>query len=156
MYKHETVLLLGAGASWHYGYPTGDDLVKMVITKARELANFAGLYRDIQIPSAGPIDGFFPDYIYARNSLPTEGDVNHHREVWNTFYAEAVTLADRLAAVNPLVIDYFLDWNGPLQDIGKLMIAWVILECEAIHRAAKGNINRRRIHENSPDRAIRE
>jgi hypothetical protein len=31
MFRVPTVFILGAGASWHYGYPTGEDLVKMVI-----------------------------------------------------------------------------------------------------------------------------
>lgn len=155
MYKNKTVFILGAGASWHYGYPTGDDLVKMVIQKSKELANFAGLYRDGRLQTRAVLAGFFPDYVYARNGLSTDGDLSHHREVWNKFYIEAENLANRLAAVNPLLIDYFLDWNTSLQDIGKLMIAWVILECENNHRVNKGNINRKLIHANSPDLAIR-
>jgi hypothetical protein len=34
MFHVPTVFILGAGASWHYGYPTGEDLVKMVIERA--------------------------------------------------------------------------------------------------------------------------
>jgi hypothetical protein len=34
-YPRETAFILGAGASWHYGYPTGDRLVKKVVDKAR-------------------------------------------------------------------------------------------------------------------------
>ena len=154
MFKNETVFILGAGASWHYGYPTGDDLVRMVIKKSRELANFSGLYREIEIPASAA--SVFPDYIYARNNLSTEGSVDHHRDAWNNLYVECMHLANRLGTVNPPVIDYFLDWNVPLHDIGKLTIAWVILECEAVHRAEKGNVNRRTILENSPDRAVQE
>ena len=37
MFTNKTVFILGAGASWHYGYPTGEELVKQVI-KRYELA----------------------------------------------------------------------------------------------------------------------
>src|SRR5712664_3076625 len=32
--SNSTVFILGAGASWHYGYPTGDTLAAKVIEKA--------------------------------------------------------------------------------------------------------------------------
>src|ERR1700722_15491855 len=32
--SNSTVFILGAGASWHYGYPTGEMLVEKVIEKA--------------------------------------------------------------------------------------------------------------------------
>jgi hypothetical protein len=35
MFANKTVFILGAGASWDYGYPTGEDLIKNVIAKAR-------------------------------------------------------------------------------------------------------------------------
>ena len=34
MLDAKTVFILGAGASSHYGYPSGEDLVRRVITKA--------------------------------------------------------------------------------------------------------------------------
>jgi len=34
MFRNPTVFILGAGASWHYGYPTGEALVEKVIQKA--------------------------------------------------------------------------------------------------------------------------
>jgi hypothetical protein len=30
MIEKSTVFVLGAGASWHYGYPTGEELVQQV------------------------------------------------------------------------------------------------------------------------------
>ena len=44
----------------------------------------------------------------------------------------------------PLVIDYYLGWNPDLQKIGRLLIAWVILECEHRSSTQKGNPNRHR------------
>ena len=38
MFKRKTVFILGAGASWHYGHPTGEDLVRKVIGAANRLA----------------------------------------------------------------------------------------------------------------------
>jgi hypothetical protein len=101
MYNNKTVVILGAGASWHYGYPTGDDLVKMVIKKCKELANFAGLYREFRLQTNGVLDGFFPDYVYARNGLSILGEPSHHRVVWNKFYIEADNLVDKIVQMIP-------------------------------------------------------
>jgi hypothetical protein len=35
MFDAKTVFIIGAGASWHYGYPTGEQLVSQVIQKAK-------------------------------------------------------------------------------------------------------------------------
>jgi hypothetical protein len=43
---------------------------------------------------------------------------------------EANDLAERLKAVDPLVIDYLIGHNRHIEDIGKLCIAWEILERE--------------------------
>ena len=59
-------------------------------------------------------------------------------------------LAKALEEVRPPVIDYFLFQNPALREVGKLMIAWVILDCEAQYRIAKGNLNRVEALANSP------
>jgi hypothetical protein len=64
---------------------------------------------------------------------------------------DAEQLASRLREVNPLVIDYFLGQNVRLQPIGTLLIAWVILECEAAYLSVRGNINRRKQQQKSTD-----
>lgn len=40
MFTEPTVFILGAGASWHYGYPTGEKLVEHVIAAATRAADF--------------------------------------------------------------------------------------------------------------------
>jgi hypothetical protein len=35
MFKAKTVFIIGAGASCHYGYPTGEELVRRIISKAK-------------------------------------------------------------------------------------------------------------------------
>ena len=44
MFKAKTVVVLGAGASWHYGYPTGEELVKQVIRKATTARQYFTIY----------------------------------------------------------------------------------------------------------------
>ena len=40
MFNAKTTFILGAGASWHYGYSTGEELVKKVIQKAAYLCEY--------------------------------------------------------------------------------------------------------------------
>jgi hypothetical protein len=54
------------------------------------------------------------------------------------------------------VIDYYLGWNPKLQAIGRLLIAWVILECESVQLRNEGNANRRETLINSPYMVDRE
>jgi hypothetical protein len=69
---------------------------------------------------------------------------------WQSALIEIIDLAKRLKQVNPLVIDYFLGQNADLQPIGKLMIALVILECEAQFLFDRKNDNRREILRRTP------
>jgi hypothetical protein len=39
MFINETAFFIGAGASWHYGYPTGEKLVRLVAEQARVAEN---------------------------------------------------------------------------------------------------------------------
>jgi hypothetical protein len=59
---------------------------------------------------------------------------------WKRAHAECIKLKQGLEQVKPLVIDYYLGWNPELQNIGRMLIAWVILECEELSR--QRNINR--------------
>jgi hypothetical protein len=40
MFTKNTVFILGAGASWHYGYPTGEELVKKIIHKVPHVIQY--------------------------------------------------------------------------------------------------------------------
>src|SRR6516164_9434904 len=142
MFINSTVFILGAGASWHYGYPTGEDLVKKVIQKAR----IAGNYFKI---SAERPNVQRPEYITRdppKNLGPSTSEI---KAQWTKAHGECENLISRLTQVDPVVIDYFLNQNPTLRPIGRLLIAWVILECERLSQA--GNINRRELLENSPD-----
>jgi hypothetical protein len=137
MFKNPTVFILGAGASWHYGYPTGEELVKKIIEKAR----YASLYFDYSIKTS---NAHVPQYIKDRRKVGLVEDQ------WREACTECEQFREALEQVNPLVIDYFLGWNPRFQGIGTLLIAWVILECEQIRLQRRGNVNRLRMLEDSP------
>ena len=149
MFRFPTVFLLGAGASWHYGYPTGADLVKKVLTKAGIVHSFC--VQATKSPDASAIV-HCPNYLSpdGSNDMPFDGTKGISKR-WEKGRSEAEELISRLISVDPLVIDYFLGSNAPLQRIGKLLITWVLLECEAEYSKIGGNINRRDALENSPE-----
>jgi hypothetical protein len=118
--SNSTVFILGAGASWHYGYPTGETLVEKVIEKAEVALKYFEHSVRIGNPEV-------PEYLADRNQ-------------WVNAVQETKKLKTGLEQVNPLVIDYYLGWNPDVQSIGRLLIAWVILECE--HVSARRNANR--------------
>ena len=115
MFKTPTVFILGAGASCHYGYPTGEDLVKLVLEKSRLARQYFGFCGNRNYADR-------PIYVTeSTGSLPNQ---------WFSASNECEAIEKAFEQVNPLVIDYFLGWNPRLQPIGKLLIAWVIHECE--------------------------
>ena len=71
------------------------------------------------------------------------------REPWFLAQQKCKDIAERLRVVNPLVIDYFLGQNSTVQDIGKLLICWVILACEEKYLERQANPNRREALERS-------
>src|ERR1700730_4308306 len=149
MFINPTVFILGAGASWHYGYPTGEDLVKKVIEKARTAGEYfktAPKFSNLQRPQYVGRDA-------AEDASVCTQDI---KAQWEKAWRECEALVSRLRQVNPLVIDYFLGQNPTLQPIGKLMIAWVILECEHLYSNLRGNVNRRELLLNSTNLQDRE
>lgn len=124
--QKSTVFILGAGASWHYGYPTGEKLVKLVARKAGTLSRYYEHSLKVGNPSQ-------PKFLNKSGSVQAQ---------WQKALNECDGLRKGLVEANPLVIDYFLGLNPGFQDVGKLLIAWAILECEHESRKAKRNINR--------------
>ncbi len=135
MFKNPTVFVLGAGASWHYGYPTGERLIERMEDMAEAFSRF---YRMIMLaPTLG---------IKLPGSLITEQrlicEPSEIVGVASSAKAECEMFAERLRTVRPLVIDYFLEWNESLREIGKVLIAASILECEAKFKSTGQNANR--------------
>jgi hypothetical protein len=133
MFTEPTVFILGAGASWHYGYPTGEELVKKVLEKAELLSNFLE-------NSVHTVNLQWPKFVEpAKTNV-----VDEVRRNWQVVLDKCKALKAGLEQVRPLVIDYYLGWNASFKDLGRLLIAWVILDCERrCMEAGGGNINRR-------------
>lgn len=130
MFKEETVFILGAGASWHYGCPTGEDLITLIQQKAGELITYW--------QGAGAQDG-------TKNNPPNyfrEYDASDFEEARQSFLKDCNAIKKKLRQVNPLVIDYFLHYNQSLRKIGKLLISYVLLDCERQFKDHQGNQNR--------------
>jgi hypothetical protein len=138
MFDNPTVFILGAGASWHYGYPTGEELVKKVIQKARLTREY---FRTTLNDDAGGIV-HRPNYITRNSPDPLPNGTTGMKTEWSNAVHECDDLIDRLTTVDPLVIDYFLGQNPHLRDIGRFLIASVLLECEAYFHRTQSNSNR--------------
>jgi hypothetical protein len=119
-HPNKTVFILGAGASWHYGYPTGEELVEKIKVKARKLREYVTTV--LNSPAADGIS-CRPKYI-KRNSPddPPRNGLTGMREEWESTRTECDDLLERLISVDPLVIDYFLGHNPHLSDIGKSLV----------------------------------
>ncbi|MHB8483397.1 MAG: hypothetical protein ACYDBV_11795 [Nitrospiria bacterium] len=104
MFTKNTVLVLGAGASCHFGYPTGDDLISRILNSIQT----------VKIP--GP--GLFPE----RTSMPLISEIYTFKPLY-----------DQLLFHDPLSIDSFLTQfssNKPMLDAGKMIIVYEILQAE--------------------------
>jgi hypothetical protein len=130
MFKKKTVFILGAGASWHYGYPTGEELVRMVIEKASDI----DFEYDSPLPSH---DGSGSARQYS------QAHPKHFANSFDQFLHDLKTFRDKALQANPLVIDDFLGRNEGVADIGKLLIAMVLIDCEAKHEVRSGNADKR-------------
>jgi hypothetical protein len=119
-----TVFILGAGASRHYGYPTGEELITKVMHMASRLAQYCR-----NRLNSGQTAQIMPTYVSEKYDAAL--GVQGAQRGWAAVRDECEALVARLKIVRPLVIDYFLAWNESLGPIGKLIIAAVILECES-------------------------
>src|ERR1700731_5511217 len=90
MFSQPTVFILGAGASWHYGYPTGETLVKKVIEKAEIAARFFKW-------SAENANGNVPKLL-----LETTENGPDLGQRWTTLHDQCERLKRGLQQVNPL------------------------------------------------------
>jgi hypothetical protein len=97
MIDNSTVFVLGAGASWHYGYPTRDDLVSQVI----EMAERFSTYCKRRIDSHQVVQ-VIPKYVEQRidSSKGSGGAI----EGWRTVDRECQLLIKRLALLTTFSI----------------------------------------------------
>ena len=135
---NNTVFVLGAGASWHYGYPTGEALVEDVVKMSRLFESYCR-NRCSESLSGAALQAV-PEYVSEK--IDRSWGLKSALQGWEAAANESMSLAERLETVRPLLIDHFLAWNESLRPIGKLMIAAVLLECEASWLHSRRNKNR--------------
>jgi hypothetical protein len=97
--RNHTVFVLGAGASWHYGYPTGADLVRKVLDKAEIVRSFCDQAVRSPAPSAVV---HFPKYLSddASGTAPSDG-LRGIQGLWDRGRSEAEEFISRLSSVDP-------------------------------------------------------
>jgi hypothetical protein len=113
MFSQKTVLILGAGASWHYGYPTGEGLIRRIVDQTRHI-----------------------------DSATLNGLLYHHKLCQSGRYKmnDSEALSNALMQQQPLSIDAFLACHPSLQVVGKVLIAYCLRQCEI--KKAGDNITR--------------
>jgi hypothetical protein len=134
MFKKETVFILGAGASWHYGYPTGEELVKRVKGKARGLLTHLAVtdLAFVAIDAAAKSEMASIKEELARAEYVRQSRPKHAVKdtAFEEFLSDLKVLKSRIEQANPLVIDDFLGRNDGIANVGKLLIALVLFDCE--------------------------
>lgn len=155
MFEQPTVFILGAGASWHYGYPTGEELVDKVIEKASQLQKYLTIPSNIDFRSPH-YQAFeqFKLFLRQKDNLPlfiqkdfsiNDDGLFDWKSVCQAFQSQknlCEVLERKLKLIDPVVIDYFLRDNETLQELGKMLIALVLIECEFASNGGMVNTNK--------------
>ena len=113
MIINKTVFVLGAGASWHYGYPTGEGLIDAVIKKADAFEAYCR-FRRAQITY---IYQAIPNYVAEKIDKSQRAS---EAAAWEAVADECKLLSQRLSTVRPILIDHFLAWNESLRPLVSL------------------------------------
>jgi hypothetical protein len=130
MFRKKTLLVMGAGASWHYGYPTGAELVSEV----RDLARALQRYYNKRM-NWGFNLGHMPRFMCGGENKGNVVHVGLENQFVKNIWREEIKLLDqfitRLENSAPLVIDSFLGWNPHFARLGRMLIAGALLKREA-------------------------
>lgn len=103
MIAEKTVFILGAGASYPYGYPTGKELRKYIYS------DFKSYFQQ------------FSDYYYTNETISSSA---------NTLFSEVDAFTKSFKDSSDLSIDLFLACNDKFSKIGKLAIMLSIFDYE--------------------------
>lgn len=151
MIQEKTTLILGAGASCHYGFPTGEGLIKQVCTEAGNLIN---LYEQNQhqrhtsiLQSSEQLfqlvsdvfHGYTEDQKKRRKVVPQHHENEIFRKDAEDLKEKLFYFSFKIKQLDPLNIDTFLRDNPSLQDVGTFLIAFVLLKCEVLCKAVPEN-----------------
>ncbi|MFN7754296.1 MAG: SIR2 family protein [Holosporales bacterium] len=115
MFDKETVLILGAGASCHYGYPTGEELVERIIERTKDVEHEVD--KNVAHKKRLPPPPHNQDRISCDSGLYTE------------YVSLLGGLKQLLESLHPLNIDSFLLYNDRYAPLAKTLIADILLGC---------------------------
>ena len=151
MIQDKTTLILGAGASCHYGFPTGEGLIKQVCTEADNLIK---LYEQDQhqrhtsiLQSSEQLfqlvsdvfHGYTEDQKKRRKVVPQHHENEIFRKDAEDLKEKLFYFSSKIKQLDPLNIDTFLRDNPSLQDVGTFLIALVLLRCEVVCKSTPEN-----------------
>jgi hypothetical protein len=123
MFNKNTILILGAGASDHYGYPTGEKLVDQIIEKIKSvqphIRNFENNLTYLQAPSV--LEPDYPAHKIYNKFLKKDGS-------WEDRISDLTNLHKLLESLRPLNIDSFLRYNKKYAPLAKTLIADILLK----------------------------
>ena len=145
MFRRPTVLILGAGASCHFGYPTGQQLVDGILSLMSEASH--------PLKSKGwkPVKSYPDHKLWFHNRafygngkcLEKDSNTSNLKALLETLerypqpipnskeYAVSASFYQTLKSFDPINIDAFLGlFKGQFEKIGKYWIAKYLLECE--------------------------
>ena len=124
MFDKNTVLILGAGASWHYGYPIGEKLVDQIIEKIKSvqphIRNFENKW--IPLPEHRVLEPDYPTHEIYNKFLKKDGSS------WEDQITPLTNLHKLLESLRPLNIDSFLRYNKKYAPLAKTLIADILLK----------------------------
>lgn len=122
----ETVLILGAGASCHCGYPTGVELIERIdSTIANEKFYYGWDHQEKELLEALKDKEQYKDRGINYNISRRQQSLKEY-DTYKSFY-------EKLDKEKPVEsIDLFLKNNLEFQEVGKRLIAYEMLQCEKI------------------------
>ena len=123
MYETKTTYLLGAGASKHFGFPTGPELlgnVKNIIGQLWDFLEQSKFLHDLSVPDL------------VQEAVEQSANAEKICKEIVTLQLQCDFLRDRLETGLPTVIDYFIGLNPDIAQICKLLVAKVIIDAEIL------------------------
>jgi hypothetical protein len=151
MFKEKVVLMLGAGASWPYGYPLGNELIKNIINNINDDEFF--YYQDVSQLNLSDIGEY--QYHHLREKLqskPSELKTENHSsyvfddenhpcyKIKMNQIKELQELRVALLNSDYPTIDAFLRENEKHAVAGKTMIVYSLLKKENINMCKRDTI----------------
>jgi hypothetical protein len=123
MFNKNTILILGAGASEHYGYPIGEELVNDVIKKITTIKPHIKAHKE-RVINFQPLilDSDYQHHEIYKKFLRTDG------LSWDDLMNPLTNLQNLLTSLRPLNIDSFLRYNKQYAPLAKTLIADILLK----------------------------